>query len=45
MTVKEQNEQLQKISTFIKKQKERIERLKKQCDKNLNNGTFFKSTN
>jgi hypothetical protein len=45
MTVKEQNEQLQKISTFIKKQKERIERLKKQCDKNLNNGTFSKSTN
>ena len=32
MTVKEQNAQLEVITEFIKKQKARIERLKKKCE-------------
>jgi hypothetical protein len=31
MTVKEKNEHMDKIDLFIKKQKERIEKLKKKC--------------
>jgi hypothetical protein len=32
MTVKEKNEHMEKIDLFIKKQKERIEKLKKKCN-------------
>ena len=34
MTVKEQNEQMEKIDLFIQKQKKRIEKLKKKCQDN-----------
>ncbi len=32
MTVQEKNEHMEKIDLFIKKQKKRIERLKKKCE-------------